>query len=162
MKKFLNNIWTSFTSGIAAKIAAGLVVLATLIGGVLWGIFSDGVEVRKYQEAELIFDSIMSKKMKDPVYAAKVAVTILETPEVKTFAEKKSNDTQQKLIELTNKDSINLREELRFYMDLRESQRVTEELGKMYHFYTNFNHILDSMLINHYDLRRRSNNNVIF
>jgi len=124
-------------------------IIATLITGVIvsfsvWGYdtFKAGLELEANKKSEAKFDSLLTKRLNSPQYLSKILPVVMESKEVKTFAK----ETTEKVIQLTEKDSVQLRGELRVKMDLRQSQRVPDEIAWTYNQIKRLPYLIDSVV----------------
>lgn len=159
---FVNSIVDKIKDNVGTSIAVFLGGIIISVGGWFIGTFQEGAEKKAEEKFSKMFSNEMTKFMTSPVRRDMYVKELIKDTNVVAYRKQASLETQKAIVEMTQGDSINLRKELRLYMDLRESERVSEEIGKMYIEHKRFLHRLDSILTNHYDLRRRSTNHVVF
>lgn len=154
---FVNSIVDKIKDNIGTSIAVFLGGVIISVGGWFISTFQEGAEKKAEEKFAKMFTDEMTKFMTSPERRDIYVKELIKDTNVISYRNQASLETQKAVVEMTQGDSINLRKELRLYMDLRESERVSEEIGRMYQEHKRFYKILDSVLTNHYDLRRRSN-----
>lgn len=151
----------SFSSTISSTVKDNLgKIIATLITGLIvsfsaWGYdtFKAGLELEANKKSEAKFDSLLTKRLNSEEYLSKILPVVMESKEVKAFAK----ETTEKVIQITAKDSIQLRGELRVKMDLRQSQRVPDEIAWTYIQMKRLPDLIDSVVTH----RVRRSQNII-
>ena len=109
------------------KALIGLVfVIAISKGEKIYGYFQTGQDLEKKEEIKDVLLDLMIDKQHMNVFVAQA----LASDTLKVAREASEQRTIKAIAELTEKDSINLRKELRLYMDLRQSETVAKELSK--------------------------------
>lgn len=158
---FVNSIVDKIKDNIGTSIAVFLGGIIISVGGWFLSTFQEGAQAQAEEKFSKMFTKEMTKFMTSPVRRDIYVKELIKDTNVVSLKKQASLETQKAIVEMTQGDSINLRKELRLYMDLRESERVSEEIGKMYREHKRFLQRLDSVLTNHYDLRRRSNTHIV-
>lgn len=141
-----------------------LVVLASVLvsglsGGVYWVVdtFKEGRESQKKEEFSKLFNDELTAYMTSSEKRDVFVKVLVQDTNVVAMKDEASKQTQKAIVELTQGDSINLRKELRLYMDLRESQNVAPEIGWAYNQLHRLPIIVDSL----FEYRRRRTPNSI-
>lgn len=159
---FVNSIVDKIKDNVGTSIAVFLGGIIISVGGWFVSTFQEGAEKKAEEKFSKMFSAEMTKFMTSPIRRDVYVKELIKDTNVVAYRKQASLETQKAIVEMTQGDSVNLRKELRLYMDLRESERVSEEIGKMYREHKRFLHRIDSILINHYDLRKRSTNHIVF
>lgn len=123
------------------------VLVSALSGGAYWVLntFEDGLEAKKKAEFSKFFNDELTAYMTSPEKRDVFVKVLVQDTNVVAMKDQASKETQKAIVELTQGDSVNLRKELRLYMDLRESEKVAPQIGWIYKQLHRLPFIVDSI-----------------
>ena len=146
-------IWKWIKSNVLLAALATLLT-AGAVGGSYWAIatFQAGYKLEKKQEIKDILVDLMIDKEQMNIFVGQA----LDSDTLKIVREISNTNIIKSVVELSKGDSINLRKEIRLYMDLKESQTVSKEIAWTYKQMHRLPKLVDSIL----SARRRRTPNV--
>jgi coenzyme F420-reducing hydrogenase delta subunit len=133
------------------KTVAATLLTGVLLSGAYWvgNTFKAGYKIEQREFIKSVLVDLMLDKDQMDVFVGKA----LASDTLKIVREVSNNNIIKAVAELSEGDSINLRKELRLYMDLKESQTVSKEIGRMYIDINRLPFLVDSII---YSTRRRT------
>lgn len=124
------------------------VLITLLTGGCLSGVywagdmFYAGYKLDQKEATRAILIELMIDKDQMNIFVGEA----LASDTLKVAREVSNRTIIKAVADLSKKDSVNLRKELRLYMDLKESQTVSKEIGRTYKQINRLPHLIDSIL----------------